>query len=991
LIGTKDSFFNNDALLILDDDRKIKDCNKEFLCLFGFDALPVGASFDAFFNMANGAWHKLACWQPFVCEQRESRKKVHGMMFCEKNRIRMVFSVLTNDESFYEGMPDAQFSSLFSQMKEGVAVHSLHFQNGKAADYVIEHFNESFAELFGIDPHMAAGQKASCFFNTKKAPFLKKFEKAVEATKPTRFDTFYGGSGRHYLISVTPFSKNRFATVVSDLSESRHSQLLYKALNKAAAVISSSSETDNVFESAAQILREYNFECMLMPIEDGAAVNKTYLSFGGIKTIQYPEQIPAVDAFYSKVMRDRRAVYVESLDLPLSLLPQGVRGHTNCIASPLVIDNILAGLFVIMSCGLKQRDTEAVTAFTNQLAAILEKAALISSLKKHIKELERSKQEYANVAERLNMASQASRVGIWDIDLIRNAEYMDNALQKIYGLEPGEFDGKISSWKKFVHPDDQERVARASREAICKGRDYSVEYRIVLHDGTLRYISSMGIVYQDDAGRPVRMVGTDWDITERKKTELALLAEKELLKTTLQSIGDGVMVTDSEGRITLANAQFSRICGTALGDIQGSTLGKVLKGIYRLDGGLCRLPEKTLLTGRTMKGTDCVLVRNDGKTVPVAYTVTPIRDNEAAICGAVLVMRSIEEEKKKQKKIDYLVHHDPLTGVYNRRYFELMVKKLDKKANLPLSVLSCDVNGLKLANDAFGHSAGDRLLKRMASIMTRISRPGDVVARVGGDEFFILMPNADKEQAALFCDKIKTLAAKKRTGPIEDSLSVGFGTKMQPEESIHTVINMAESDMYRNKTNESPKMRDKSIKGILSTLYERFHDLPNNVNRVGHLCCGLARQLGLGEREIADIRLLAMMHEIGNISVDQNILKKPGKLDQEEWKQVKRHPEVGFRILLAFNETAHLAGSVLSHHERYDGHGYPNGVCGEQIPLISQIVAVAGAYDAMTNDRPYRKAFSHEMALEEIEKNKGAQFDPVIAEEFLRMMGKKVV
>lgn len=983
---------DNKALLVLDGERKITGFSSEFMHLFDLGIAPFGVSFDTLFEPKSNIWTPDMRGKLFLCRLRDTGKTVCGRLTGDGQAYRIMFfeedKNLPEESGFVreEDTRAERLSRLVHHMQEGVATHRLIMQGGRAIDYVVEDFNGSFAELFGLRHDEAAGQLASHVFGTGKAPFLKKCAGAVLSGRRTQFEIYYANSSRHFLISVTPWSRCRFGTVVSDLSESRHSQLLYKALNVAAAAISDAVETDDIFAAAAHILQKNGFECMLLPVEDSAAVSRVYMSFGEPQSLPSPGQEAVRDGFCAQVVRERRSVYIDNLDMPKALPGLGLRKDLKCIAAPLVVGGAMEGILVIMSHALRQRDMEAVTAFANQLAAMMEKAALIGKLWAHISKLEVSKRAHKEVAERLKMASRASRVGIWDIDLIRNVEYMDNALERIYGLEPNSFDGSMASWRRLVHPDDHERVAEAFKETIRGDADYAVEFRIVLGDGTVRYISSRGVLHKDETGKPVRMVGTDWDVTERKQAELALMAEKELLATTLKSIGDGVVVTDAEGRITLVNAQFEGLCGRPREEIHGRLLSEVFCAAGGEDGACCRLADKTLRSGRITTNT-CEMLSKDGKkTVFVSYTVAPIRDADGVICGTVLVMHDITEQRRKQQKIDYLVYHDALTGVYNRRYFDQMLRKLDTQANLPLSVISCDVNGLKLTNDAFGHSAGDRLLKRMASILTKASRPQDIVARVGGDEFCILVPGADEARAAQMCENIKALAAKSHSLAIGDSISVGCETKKRPEDNIRTVINQAESHMYRNKTVESPNMRDNTIKTILYTLYKKCPHQRAHADHVSRLCGEIAERMGLCERDIGDMRVIGLMHDIGNIAVDERILNKTGPLTDDELTEIKRHCEIGFRILMATNDMAHIAKVVLAHHERYDGKGYPNGIRGEEIPLMARIVSVADTFDAMTSPRAFRKAQGRAAALREIAKNSGAQFDPAVADAFLRMM-----
>ncbi len=174
-------------------------------------------------------------------------------------------------------------------------------------------------------------------------------------------------------------------------------------------------------------------------------------------------------------------------------------------------------------------------------------------------------------------------------------------------------------------------------------------------------------------------------------------------------------------------------------------------------------------------------------------------------------------------------------------------------------------------------------------------------------------------------------------------------------------------------------MRYKTIEVIIKTLYEKNEREEEHSIRVGELCAQMALALDLNTININELRTVGLMHDIGKIAIDDKILDKAGPLSGSEWLEIKRHPEIGYRILSSLNEYASIAKYVLAHHERWDGKGYPKGLKGEDIPWQSRIIAVADAYDAMTSHRPYRKALSKETAISIIKRNAGTYFDPKIA------------
>jgi HD-GYP domain-containing protein (c-di-GMP phosphodiesterase class II) len=218
---------------------------------------------------------------------------------------------------------------------------------------------------------------------------------------------------------------------------------------------------------------------------------------------------------------------------------------------------------------------------------------------------------------------------------------------------------------------------------------------------------------------------------------------------------------------------------------------------------------------------------------------------------------------------------------------------------------------------------------------------------------------------------------------IELSISYGYDTKIAKNQSISEIIANSENHMYRHKLSERSSMRSKTTNLIINTLFEKSHREAAHSNRVSKICEFIASRMNMDKVAVNQMKIAGLIHDIGKIGIDENILNKPGKLTIEEKNDVERHPEIGWRILSATSEFSQLAQFILSHHEKWDGSGYPYGLKGEEIPLESRIMAVADAYDAMTSERTYRKAMSKEEAIKELIQFSGTQFDANIVEVFI--------
>lgn len=341
---------------------------------------------------------------------------------------------------------------------------------------------------------------------------------------------------------------------------------------------------------------------------------------------------------------------------------------------------------------------------------------------------------------------------------------------------------------------------------------------------------------------------------------------------------------------------------------------------------------------------------------------------------------------QSDQEILYLSYHDKLTGLYNRRFFEEELSRLDTERQLPLSVIIGDVNGLKITNDVFGHQTGDQLLKMIGRILSENSREEDVIARWGGDEYVILLPRTPSEDASEICKRIQNACAAASNLPVQMSISLGHATKKHISQSMEHVLNSAEDWMYRRKLLESRSFRSSMVTSLISSLSEKSCETAGHTERMGRLSTEIGMSMGLAEEEMETLNLLAMLHDIGKVAISEHILTKAGSLNEEEWTEIQRHSEIGYRIAQSTVELGQLADLILSHHERWDGSGYPNNLKGEEIPKLARIVAVIDSYDVMTHERPYSIARSREEALLEIERCSGLQFDPTIADLFLKVM-----
>ncbi len=336
--------------------------------------------------------------------------------------------------------------------------------------------------------------------------------------------------------------------------------------------------------------------------------------------------------------------------------------------------------------------------------------------------------------------------------------------------------------------------------------------------------------------------------------------------------------------------------------------------------------------------------------------------------------------------ITYLSDHDELTGLYNKTYFDRKIQELNQNRDcLPISVLVGDMNGLKFVNDVFGHQEGDNWIKRMAFIMQRTCRSNDIIARWGGDEFAAILPYTDRQEAAAVAARIKAACEHDQKSDISFSISLGWATKTDKETGLSEVLRESETIMYETKLVEGKKARSAIAEAIETRLYQKGHETKEHLARLQNLAVEFARTLNLSAENLADLLIAAKLHDVGKIGIAEEVVLKESRLDESEWTMLKKHVEIGYRIVHALDGLAHLADIVLYHHEWWNGQGYPQGLKGEEIPLMSRIISILHAFDAMTHRQMGQPALTTEAALDELRLKAGTQFDPDLIPLFIEM------
>lgn len=546
------------------------------------------------------------------------------------------------------------------------------------------------------------------------------------------------------------------------------------------------------------------------------------------------------------------------------------------------------------------------------------------------------------------------------------------------------------SWVDITHPDDLAEDIRQFEQFKSEKIDgYTMEKRYIRPDGSYIWVNMVITGLHLNDGRSQSHLCILQDIQERKQTEAAL-RESERSKTVLLANLPGMAYRCQYDRnwtmLFLSDGCFDLTGYKAEELLDNKTLSynELIAQDYR---DVVWREWERILPLRIPFRYEYEIITATGERKWVMELGQGIYDDQGQVEALEGIVVDITRQRERETQILYMGNHDFLTGLYNRQYFEKEKNNLDQEACLPLSMIIGDINGVRLINDALGLAEGDHLIAETAKIILNCCREKDLLARTGGDEFSILMPQTDQAEAHELMQKIKhecevfNLSVTDKAQYI--SLSIGHATKHSKDENIQVVTKEAEEYMYKRKLLERKSYHSAILSSITATMFARSQETEEHSERIAVTSKLIGEKMQLQQKDLADLHLLSMLHDIGKVGIDDRILNKPGKLSDKEWAVMKKHPEIGYRIAMASPELESIAEYILSHHERWDGQGYPQGLKGEEIPLLSRILAVSDSYDAMTEDRVYRKALTKEAAIAEIRKNAGTQFDPDIARLFI--------
>lgn len=831
----------------------------------------------------------------------------------------------------------SQYRAMFESIPNGFSYQKvLYDNNGTPADFVFLYVNQAFEQMTGLSRKDLLDRKVTVAMPGVTDPFydwLGCYEKAMRSGRPVRVETYYQSLTQTYLITIHSPKFGYFTALFHDITGIREEGSDYKKL----------------MEQSKDIIVRFdkNFNCLYVNYETAHRNKRPIeLIFGNLQKTRIPAEVRIL--WEDAIRQAFRSKKERTVELKVQIA-RGMRYYECRLVPEFSQEGYVDSVLSIC------RDITAQRTVEENMKQGLDK----------LKELE-------NIINASPIV-----VFLWHADQAWTVEFISQNVEQFGFSQQDYLDGKTTFLQR-IHPEDVERVQEELTECLNVGaEEFIQEFRIQNAQSEERLVKVEYWMRRDAQGKVTHFQGMITDVTNMIKMPQSLLDSEEQTRILINETREISFMLDLQGMFLSISREGEELLGYTREAIRYKQFLDLVPPDQKEQGRRI-LAE---MTAGDLKEKEFMLSITDqqGHRLPMKLKMKEVMEN--GHLGISVRGRDISERIQAADQVRYLSHHDKLTGLYNRSYFEEELVRMEGSIPLPLSIIVGDVDGLKLTNDAFGHKEGDRILKAIAEVLKGSARIQDSIFRLGGDEFAILLPEADDREANQICLRIRHLCSQVKDLLVQPSIALGAAT-LTHAGSLEGLVREAEDKMNRSKLMESRSIRSTIIASLQKTLEERTYETKKHAERMQRLAEKLGRRLSLSDSEMDELSLLCVLHDIGKIGIPDNILMKTGRLTADEWDIMKKHTEIGCNIAAASPDLKSISAGILAHHEHWDGSGYPNRLSGADIPLIARVISVIDAYDAMTNDRPYHKAVSQIAAVIEIDRCAGTQFDPAVVDAF---------
>lgn len=871
----------------------------------------------------------------------------------------------------------------------GYALHKfIKDEKGIPCDYEYIDMNHKFEEYMGLSYDQIIGKRVTQILPSikeDKFDWIETYSQVAYDKLELNFTNFSAPLNKWFRVLAYSPEDGYFVTVVEDVTKEVSLERQYleakKVIEGQDAIINTFNEDFSdineflkfVLGKALEIFEsEYGY--IFLYDEDKKEFTLHTWTNGVMPdcTTEFNPDIYFLEntGLWGEVVRQRKAIIMNDYDQPSELkkgYPEGHVGIKRFMAIPVFYNKKIVAIV-----GLANKKEEYSEIDLNQLTILIHSAWFINETKTQARINREERDRFDKIINQLPIIFS-------EVNIDGSIRYVNEGFKTHFAEAYEKHKGGCAL---HLLPEDEREIIKRDYLSLTPANQIG-DYIQHIEDKN-KWIQWKQMANFDDANELISYYSLGIDITDRKKLELNERQELEQIKAAMENHRAVMIFLEiDDGRIIYANRAASEFYGYSNEEL----LKMHINEINMLDEDTLKFMRQNIspnnkdyyVVPHRLKNGEIKMVDGYGSKIDF--------ENRKVL---FLTIFDVTEKENAMKEIKRLAYHDHLTGVYNRRYLDETFKKLNEDKNKPLALILGDINGLKLVNDTYGMNIGDQLIIQSVNLMKEIIPKNSLLARIGGDEFMILIPNADEKMVYKLTDELekgleKTINLDSK-GEIEVFLSVSYGYSIQDNisKNMDYLVREAELHLKRKKSYNERSTHSQMIVAMMSTLFQKSEREQKHSVRVGKFCEEIAKSLNWDNERINKLKVAGSFHDIGKIGIDESILNKPGKLSREEWDIMKLHPIKGASILEVIEEYQDIVDVVAYHHERIDGSGYPSGLKGEDIPIKSRIIAVADAYDAMTEQRAYRNPLTKEEAISELYRCSGSQFDPEIVEVFVK-------